>query len=187
VLRCPPQPLATEAIALMLGRLRRDPEFLVGVLGADPAAAAGLAGPSREVLRTGQLVFARWCLVMVRFEQAMYADPGRDLVATWWDLVESMQGLRHPEGRTAPDWASKIHLAVAPVYYQSYLLGELLASQLDRAVRGHAGGFIGRPEAGAFLAERVFAPGAAMPWRDLVTAATGSPLGPGAFLAGLDA
>ena len=39
------------------------------------------------------------------------------------------------EGRTAPDWASKIHLAVAPVYYQSYLLGELLASQLDQAVR----------------------------------------------------
>src|SRR6266508_694932 len=92
VLRCPPQPLATEAVALMLGRLRRDPELLVAVLGADPATAAGLAAPSREVLRTGQLVFARWCLVMVRFEQAMYADPGRDL-ATWWDLVESLQGL----------------------------------------------------------------------------------------------
>src|SRR6266545_3976596 len=92
VLRCPPQPLATEAVALMLGRLRRDPEFLVAVLGADPATAAGLAAPSREVLRTGQLVFARWCLVMVRFEQAMYADPGRDLAATWWDLVVHATG-----------------------------------------------------------------------------------------------
>ena len=187
VLRRPPQPLVTEAVALMLGRLRRDPEFLVGVLGAEEAAAQALAGPSFQVLRTGQLVFARWCLVVIRFERALYADPGRDLVGTWWDLVSSLQGLRRPEGRTAPDWASKIHLAVAPVYYQSYLLGELLASQLDRAVRDHAGGFIGRPEAGAFLAERVFAPGATMPWRDLVTAATGSPLGPGAVLAGLDA
>jgi hypothetical protein len=37
------------------------------------------------------------------------------------------------------------------------------------------------------LAERVFAPGATMAWRDLVAAATGSPLGPEAFLAGLDA
>jgi peptidyl-dipeptidase A len=186
LLRCPPQPLATEAVALMLGRLRRDPEFLVGVLGADPAAAAALAAPSREVLRTGQLVFARWCLVMVRFEQAMYADPGRDLVATWWDLVESLQGLRRPEGRTAPDWASKIHLAVAPVYYQSYLLGELMAFQVDAAVREAAGGFIGRPDAGAFLAGRVFAPGASLTWRDLVVAATGRPLGPEAFLAGLE-
>ena len=187
VLRCPPQPLATEAVALMLGRLRRDPEFLVGVLGADPAAAAALAGPSREVLRTGQLVFARWCLVMVRFEQAMYADPGRDLVATWWDLVGSLQDLRRPEGRTAPDWASKIHLAVSPVYYQSYLLGELMAFQVDAAVREAVGGFVGRPEAGAFLAERVFAPGASRPWRELVVHATGRPLGPEAFLAGLAA
>jgi peptidyl-dipeptidase A len=187
VLRRPPQGLVTEAVALMLGRLRRDPEFLVGVLGAEQAAARALAGPGRQVLRVGQLVFARWCLVVIRFERAMYADPGGDLVATWWELVSSLQGLRRPPGRAAPDWASKIHLAVAPVYYQSYLLGELLAAQLDRAVRGHAGGFVGRPEAGAFLAERVFAPGATMAWRDLVTAATGSPLGPGAFLAGLDA
>ena len=160
VLRKPPQPLATEAVALMLGRLRRDPEFLVGVLGADRAAADALAGPSRQVLRTGQLVFARWCLVVVGFERALYA---------------------------APDWASKIHLAVAPVYYQSYLLGELLASQLDQAVREHAGGFVGRPAAGAFLAERVFAPGATRPWRDLVATATGRPLGPAAFLTGLAA
>jgi hypothetical protein len=65
------------------------------------------------------------------------------------------------------------------------LLGELLASQLDQAVRDHAGGFVGRPAAGAFLAERLFAPGATLPWRDLVTAATGSPLGPAAFLTGL--
>ena len=187
VLRRPPQSLVTEAVALMLGRLRRDPEFLVGVLGADKAAAAALTGPSREVLRTGQLVFARWCLVVIRFERALYADPGADLATTWWDLVASLQGLRRPSGRTAPDWASKIHLAVAPVYYQSYLLGELLASQLDQAVRAHAGGFVGRPEAGAFLAERVFAPGATRPWRDLVASATGSPLGPAAFLAGLAA
>jgi peptidyl-dipeptidase A len=187
VLRRPPQALVTEAVALMLGRLRRDPEFLVSVLGADQGAARALTGPSREVLRTGQLVFARWCLVVVRFERAMYADPGRDLAGTWWDLAGSLQGLRRPEGRTAPDWASKIHLAVAPVYYQSYLLGELLASQLDQAVRAGAGGFVGRPEAGAFLAERVFTPGATQAWRDLVTSATGSPLGPAAFLSGLAA
>ena len=187
VLRRPPQPLVTEAVALMLGRLRRDPEFLIGVLGADQAAADALTGPSREVLRTGQLVFARWCLVVVRFERALYSDPGGDLAGTWWDLVSSFQGLRRPEGRTAPDWAAKIHLAVAPVYYQSYLLGELLASQLDQAVREHVGGFVGRPAAGSFLAERVFAPGATQPWRDLVASASGRPLGPAAFLAGLAA
>jgi peptidyl-dipeptidase A len=124
---------------------------------------------------------------MVRFDQALYANPRRDLVATWWDLVERFQRLHRPDGRTAPDWASKIHLATSPVYYQSYLLGELLASQLDQAVREHAGGFVGRPQAGAFLAGRVFAPGASRPWRDLVAEATGHQLGPAAFLSGLAA
>ena len=123
MLRSRPQALVTEAVALMLGRPRRDPEFLGGVLGAGRAVADALAG-------------------------------------TWWDLVESLQGLHRPEGRAAPDWASMIHLAVAPVHYQSYPLGELLASQLDQAVREHAGGFVGRP-------------------------ATGRPLGPAAFLTGL--
>ncbi|MFL6250083.1 MAG: M2 family metallopeptidase, partial [Actinomycetes bacterium] len=48
VLRRPPQGLVTEAVALMLGRLRRDPEFLVGVLGAEEVAARAMAGPSRQ-------------------------------------------------------------------------------------------------------------------------------------------
>jgi hypothetical protein len=37
----------------------------------------------------------------------------------------------------------------------------------------------------AVLAERVFVPGASLTWRDLVVAATGRPLGPEAFPAGL--
>jgi len=186
MLRRPPHALATEAVALMLGRLRRDPEFLVGVAGADPAAARVLGTASRQVLRTGTLVFARWCLVMVRFEQALYADPGQDLSATWWDLVEGLQHVHRPEGRAQPDWASKTHLAVSPVYYQSYLLGELLAAQLDRAVRAGAGGFVNRPEAGRFLVERVFAPGASLAWMGLIESATGRPLTPEAFVAGLE-
>jgi peptidyl-dipeptidase A len=186
LLRHPPHALSTEAVALMLGRLRRDPDFLVGVAGAGPEAARALVGASREVLRAGMLVFARWCLVMVNFERALYADPGRDLPATWWDLVEELQGVRRPEGRTQPDWASKIHLAASPVYYQNYLLGELMASQLDAAVRDRCGGFVGRPEAGAFLVERVFAPGASLPWMGLIESATGRPLTPEAFVAGLE-
>jgi len=185
MLRRPPHALSTEAVALMFGRLRRDPEFLAGVAGAAPEAVRASAAASQEVLRSGALVFARWCLVMVRFEQALYADPGQDLPAAWWGLVEELQGVRRPEGRTQPDWASKIHLAVSPVYYQSYLLGELMASQLDHAVRAEAGGFVDRPEAGRFLVERVFAPGASLPWMGLIESATGRPLTAEAFVAGL--
>ncbi len=182
LLHCPPHSLSTEAVALMLGRLRRDPDFLTQILGADPRQAATLARRSQELLRDERLVFIRWCLVMVRFEQAIYRDPAADLTSVWWDLVERLQGLHRPEGRQQPDWAAKIHLAHAPVYYQNYALGELMAAQLDAAVRAAAGGFIGRPEAGAFLTERVFAPGASFTWSGLIESATGRPLGVEAFL-----
>jgi peptidyl-dipeptidase A len=182
LLRCPPHSLSTEAVALMLGRLRRDPDFLTRILGAGTGQAAALARRSQELLRDERLVFTRWCMVMVRFEQALYRDPAADLSGIWWDLVERLQDLHRPDGRDRPDWAAKIHLAVSPVYYQNYLLGELMAAQLDAAVRDAAGGFIGRPEAGTFLTERVFAPGASPTWSGLVEAATGRPLGVAALL-----
>ena len=66
----------------------------------------------------------------------LYADPeDPKLNEYWWDLVEEMQLLTRPEGRRAPDWAAKIHLTVAPVYYHNYQLGELIASQLGAALR----------------------------------------------------
>ncbi len=61
----------------------------------------------------------------------------------------------------APDWAAKIHMTGAPVYYHNYLLGELIASQLAAAIRGAvfldsaARGFVECDELGAFLDEFV--------------------------------
>ena len=61
------------------------------------------------------LVFTRWVLVMNAFERALYADPEGDLDTTWWELVSRYQGITPPDGRRAPDWAAKIHIAAAPV------------------------------------------------------------------------
>ena len=69
---------------------------------------------------------------MTNFERAFYADPEADLDATWWDLVARYQLLTPPEGRSAPDWAAKIHVACAPVYYHTYLYGNLVASPAAR-------------------------------------------------------
>ncbi len=46
----------------------------------------------------------------------LYADRD-DLNSLWWDLVERLQLVKRPAGRDEPDWAAKIHVAVAPVYY----------------------------------------------------------------------
>ena len=36
-------------------------------------------------------MFARWALVMLHFEKALYANPEQDLNKLWWDIVERYQ------------------------------------------------------------------------------------------------
>ena len=178
-------PLTTEGVAMLFGRLTLDPEWLTAVAGVDPAAVAG-AGPALARRRlTTMLVFARWVLVMTNFERSFYADPDADHDTEWWDLVERFQLLTRPDGRTAPDWAAKIHVALAPVYYQNYLLGELVASQLQATLFDRFDGIVARPDAGAYLREEFFAPGWSCRWDELIERATGAPLGVDAYAAEL--
>jgi peptidyl-dipeptidase A len=176
ILRSHPHSLATEGVAMLGGRLVHDPEWLEIVAGVAPDDAEKLRPDLAGTQRASLLVFARWVLVMTHFERGLYADPEGDHDARWWDLVERFQQLRRPDARAAPDWAAKIHVAVVPVYYQNYLYGELVASQLEQHIRGMALGLVDRPVAGRFLVDGVFAPGASERWDRLIERATGHPL-----------
>ena len=182
LLREPPHTLSTEAIAQMMGSLTFDKEWLTGVLGVPAAGAERVAKVAQQRDRAGRLIFTRWCLVMTNFERALYADPESDLDALWWDLVERYQLLRRPEGRKAPDWAAKYHVALAPVYYHNYELGYLAATQFRDRVRKAAGGIVGRKEAGRWLVEKIFRPGAQQDWAAHIITATGEPLNPRYFV-----
>jgi peptidyl-dipeptidase A len=168
--------LTTEGIAMLMGRLPRDPAWLREIASVPDADVEAIAAALADAQRAALLVFARWVLVMTNFERSLYADPDADLDSLWWDLVERHQLVHRPDGRREPDWAAKIHLAAAPVYYQNYLYGELFASQLDATLRDRAGGLVDRVEAGALLRDDVFAPGASLRWDALVERATGEPL-----------
>jgi peptidyl-dipeptidase A len=185
LLREPAHACTTEGIAMLFGRLVRDPEWLRTVAGVPAATVEDLAPRLREATRAGLLVFARWVLVVTHFERLLYADPDADLDSRWWDLVERYQSIRRPAGRRHPDWAAKIHVAVVPVYYQNYLYGELFASQVLAHLRTTAGGLVDRPAAGARLRDAVFRPAASLRWDRLVEQVTGAPLGAGAFAADL--
>lgn len=176
LLRRPAHTFTTEAMAIMSGRLVRDPRWLTEVAGIPEEHVAEIAGDLHAASAAQSLLFARWGLVMVYFERDLYNDPGGDLDARWWDLVERFQLVRKPRDRRGPDWAAKIHIAAAPVYYHNYLLGEMLASQLRAALERDCGNLIDASTAGPWLRERFFSPGASMPWDTLVERATGAPL-----------
>ncbi len=120
----------TEAIAMLFGRLASNPNWLEDMINISEDEKKTIAEESFKTLQMEQIIFSRWVQVIYRFEKAMFENPDRDLNSLWWELVEKYQGLKKPEGRNEPDWASKIHIALYPVYYQNYMLGELLASQL---------------------------------------------------------
>ncbi len=202
VLRTPAATFTTEAIAMMFERLAGQPGWMeaMGLTVPDPKA---VAEASARMRRDHVLIFAAWTQVMVRFESAMYANPDQDLNRLWWDLVEKYQLVHRPDGRNAPDYASKIHLISSPVYYHSYMMGEMFASQLHRVIvrdvlkaagrtTGPATGgqsglaepcYHGRKEIGEFLKDRVFGSGASLRWDELVRRATGEDLGPRAMMA----
>jgi peptidyl-dipeptidase A len=182
--------LTTEASAMLFGRLTKNAAWLTTWAGAPAEEAAGRAAGIGRAIRDQLLVQTRWNLVMCAMERALYADPGRDLNTLWWDLVERFQGVRRPDGRRSPDWASKIHFSVAPVYYHNYLLGEIMASQLQahllQVVIGGGSGawsrYVTDPAVGGYLRERVYAGGRTRDWRDTLVAATGRPLDASAFV-----
>jgi peptidyl-dipeptidase A len=195
VLREPSHILTTEASAMLFGRLSKDAAWLERYAGvpADEARAAGAA--CARAMRDQLLVLTRWMLVMCHMERALYRDPAQDLDALWWDLVERHQLVRRPEGRRAPDWASKIHFSTAPVYYHNYMLGEMMASQLHAHLCGSVLGdgpgvqrrYVASPEVGAFLIEGLYRRGRREDWRATLRRATGGTLSPAAFVAELAA
>lgn len=191
LLRQPAHILLTEAVAMLMGRLADDADWLTIYAGVPERQANALAERLRWQMVGQVLITARWVPVMSHFERALYRDANQDLNQTWWELEERFQRVPRPDGRrNEPDWAAKIHLGTAPVYYHNYLLGELVASQLQHTVQtsvlaGSAGTgrrYVTDPLIGQYLIERIFRPGAIRHWQEALEFATGERLRPDYFV-----
>ncbi len=190
VLRANAHILTTEGVAMMFERFCTDSRWLK-VYGVDVADATTFDEASRRQRRDKLLIFSRWCQVMLRFEVELYKNPTQDLNQLWWDLVEKYQLVRRPEGRNAPDYASKIHVVSAPAYYHNYMMGELFACQVHAAIvrelqldgEPRNAIYTTKPAVGKFMNEKVFGPGRSLNWNQLTEFATGELLNAKAFAA----
>lgn len=176
----------TEAIAMLFGRFASNPNWLKGMLNIGNDEKNKITEESFKTLQLEQIIFSRWVQVIYRFEKSMFENPDQDLNLLWWKLVEKYQELKKPEGRDEPDWASKIHIALYPVYYHNYMLGELLASQLyfyikEKVLKNNSDeiiSFIDKKEVGEYLINLFFSYGALFKWDKLIKSSTGEELNP---------
>jgi len=190
LLREPAHAFTTEAVAMFFGRLSRNPAWMQQMLNLSDVQRREIEKVSGKYMQLKQLIFARWAMVMYDFEKQLYADPDQDLNSLWWRLVEKYQFVRRPEGRDAPDWAAKIHFAIAPCYYHNYMLGELLASQLHNRIvhkelklkSDENVSYVSQIKVGDFLRKKVFEVGAVYHWNKMIERATGEPLTPKYFV-----
>ena len=175
LLREHPHLCTTEAMALMAGR-----QAYRGATLGRFTKELPLVQQAEESLQRRQLIFSRWVLVMTYFEKSLYENPDQELNLLWSQLVERYQLVKFPKGRERrADWAAKYHIGLAPVYYYSYLLGEMLASSLEAWLTRETGSQdLSTPKAGALLNQKFFAPGNKMIWTQLVQQAVGRPFSP---------
>ncbi len=183
--------LTTEGLAMMFERESKRQGFLKSsnLLPTETKQKSAILSAAKKQMRNRLLVFSRWAQVMFHFEKNMYENPDSDLNKLWWDLVEKYQELKRPEGRDKPDYAAKVHVVTAPVYYHNYLMGEVFASQVHHAMAKKVGkgvdpnhfSYAKNKGVGEFVQKHILDLGRMYAWPEMIQKATGEALNTKAF------
>lgn len=165
----------SEGMAEMLGYTVNDPAWLahVGLSAAEIEAAGKEAmGPWFAYLRQRS--------AHALFEYAAYANPDGDLDRVNAEVEARLLGCALD---ATPRWASEPNAWYSryPVYWQNYVLADVIASQIHHELRRRFGSVWGSREAVAFMRESYWAPGGSVEWAEKL----GAPLGTSALVADL--
>ncbi|WP_077618435.1 M3 family metallopeptidase [Litchfieldia sinesaloumensis] len=182
ILRFQSHTITTEAIALFFGRQTKMVEWQQRFLGLNEKQVSELKPAMDKMLTRQMVVAARWIITFAFFERELYENPHQDLNKLWWDLVKKIQCMNPPEDTSHPDWASKMHFSLAPVSYQNYLLGELMASQLHHFIDKYVSNDLYHPKVGDYLKNEFFNSGATLQSNEKIKSATGEYLNPVYFV-----
>ena len=177
LLREPSHIFTTEAVAMFFGRFARKWVWYKEIVGVEEELK-DYKDLIDELLKLQLMISARWIITFVFFEKKLY-EMEDNINNLWYDFVAENQFLNAPKDRRNRfDWAAKIHFGTNPVYYQNYLLGEMMASQMDEFIKANISPLPFKPEVGKFFIEKIFEPGSSLRWDELLTSSTGETLNP---------
>lgn len=129
---------------------------------------------SPSLVNINNLIKLYWSITVVEFERKLYESPRENLNEIWWGLVEEIQGIQRPSyWSQLPCWAAKPHLTTLPVYYQNYLIGDILAAQIEKTLTSNFGSWYNE-DAFEYLKKTIIHPGQSKSWSNILTTFNGS-------------
>jgi hypothetical protein len=158
-----------EGMAELLGYTVYDPEWLTHV-GLTAEQVTALSRGKRRVW----FAYLRERSALALFEYALYERPGRNLDRTLGEVEAQIMGVT-PDA--TPRWAANAWFSAYPVYWQNYVLADVIASQVHRDLRRRFGRATwGSREAMQFVRANYWVPAARAEWAEKLTRGTGRPL-----------
>lgn len=168
-----------EAMAELIGYTVQDPAWLAHA-GLTPSevhsAATNAMGPWFAYLRQ------RTAHALFEFEA--YANPDADLDVINAGLEARVLGCSMDE---APRWAAEPNAWYSryPVYWQNYVLADVVASQIHHDLRRRFGAVWRNARALEYVREQYWAPGGALDWQEKLHRGTGEGLSSRALVSDL--
>jgi peptidyl-dipeptidase A len=119
------------------------------------------------------LLRLRNLMALSTFEFLAYENPEQDLNRLWSQT--QARYLMVAENET-PQWAAQSIYTTHPVYFQNYILAEMIAAQTLQHLREKYGNLLNNRKVAEFLIENYYAPGSSIDWPEKVEKATGEKL-----------
>src|SRR6185503_15650244 len=173
----------SEGLAECIGHFAYDAHWLERAARVPPERAKALE-------RVGKLQLLLWlrrsiCL-NAYFELTSYGNLDGNLDSLYAATYKRFVGVDLPAGRF---FGYRDTFATGPMYFQSYLYANMIATQLREAMSAQFGvtDLSKEPRVAPWLSAYMFGPGGSVPWPEKMRRATGKPLGTDAlarYLAG---
>ena len=161
-----------EGLAETLGHFAYDHHWLVQAAGVTPEQAERLERVGKMEL----LLWLRRSITLQAYtEISLYLHRRANPDSFYTAAYRRFTGVELPAGDYM---GGKDLFATGPLYAQSYLYANMIATQLREAMREQFGvdDLTREPRVGPWLTERFFSAGASVPWEEKVRRATGKPL-----------
>jgi Zn-dependent M32 family carboxypeptidase len=163
----------SEGLAECLGHFAYDARWLERAAHVSPQRAAAL----ERVGRLQLLVWLRRSICLNAYvEITAYGNLHADLDSLYAATYKRFMGIELPAGGF---FGARDDYATGPLYLQSYLYANMIATQLREAMSAQLGArdLTRDPRVAGWLTDKMFAPGCSIAWPEKVRRSTGKPLG----------